>query len=299
MRGIIPVVLSLAIAACSGESTNPLNRLLIRYEGPPGRILASHGRPAQLVLIDADGRHSRVVAPVDGYDYHWMANGEILFTGSNGGNTSIQVLDTLGNVRPFFPAAIPGVTNMISPTPSVDGNYLYFLANDSACAPHRCLYRSRMDGTDPEMIAPLLTPYGISDALPAISPDGSKVLYATGYPDDFFYMFDVATQTEKWWSVGYQAHWSPDGKYLSADCRHCFSSIWVIGPDGKGIGVAPDHDHVGLVTWSADSRYILAKSYPDSAFGVYHNYIVDINSTAGPILLPLDAGYAPIGFRAK
>lgn len=249
---------------------------------PTGRLTAtqfSNGGPV-VSMLDLDGSNLRVLASVAdggiGVNPVWMpSRGAIIYSTYTGGLQQLYIVDTLGVSQRFFPTGIPNVTHQAEPRPSFDGKWLFFTAFDSRCTnSDYCLYRSRIDGSQPELIGTAAMSGG--GLRPAPSPDGSRVAFVQG---STIRVLDVATKTLATWTVpGTSPSWSPDGTeiaYVSVA-----QNITVVRADGSSSRTLTGGRTYlnGPVSWTADGKYLLARS----ASNVY-----DLIDTKTGIALPL------------
>lgn len=256
---------------------------------PEGRLaIVRTGGTLSLELVDLDGSHARkltdVVTGGIGVRPAWMPGGRsLIYSTLVTGVQQLYVTDTNGVARPFFATPPPNVTHQADAKPTTDGQWVYFAAYDSRCvASPYCLYRSRVDGSSPELIGSSAT--AGSELRPSPSPDGSKVAYSTG---SFFSgsvrVFDVATRTTSALSPsGINPAWSPDGR-LIAYVASGGGSLSVVNPDGTGVRALNSKAYgTAQITWTPDSKFILAQSA-----SVWE--LIDVSTGASLPLAPLTA----------
>jgi hypothetical protein len=233
---------------------------------PEGRLVGSRTSSAQTVdLVNFDGTGLKNLASyVDGGiggQPTWMPDrASVIFTELiNFSTQALSVVDTTGVRKTFFPSGIPNVTHQADPAPSANGQWLFFAAYDTRCSSSAyCLYRSRIDGSSPELLGTAAT---ASAALrPAPSPDGSKAAISTGTYGGILRVFDVATRTVSSWSVGgSHSAWSPDGKQIAFISTSGLLSL--VNPDGTGARalVASRTYSDAPISWTTDGKFILAR----------------------------------------
>ncbi|MEP6733128.1 MAG: hypothetical protein ABJE10_20970 [bacterium] len=235
-------------------------------------------------ILDIDGSGLKVLAPVEdggiGPYPVWMPDrSSIIYSTLVGGKQLLYVVDTNGVSKPFFPNGIPNVTHQADPRPSRDGKWLFFAAYDSRCsASAYCLYRSRIDGSQPELLG---TAASSNMALrPSPSPDGSHVAFAAGPYGGVIKVLDVATLALSSLPVrGTNPSWSPDGTVIAFVSD--FFTLSTIRPDGSSLRTinTPGRSYTdGPVSWTPDGKFLMARSFT----GRYD--IVDVQTGA---VLPL------------
>lgn len=228
---------------------------------PRGRLAA--WRAGSIAIVDVDGSNARSLAPTDdggiGVHPRWMPGGAaIVYTTLVNEIQTLRVVDTNGVAKLFFPTGIPNVTHQADPSPTEDGKWLYFGAHDSRCSiTFYCLYRSRIDGSAPELLGTATTS---SDELRlSPSPDGSRIAFLVGTS---LQVFDVATKTFTRLSMnGTSPAWSPDGTQI-AFLSTVDSRLSLIKPDGTGLRVLTAIQTFSDVpmSWSRDGRLLLARA---------------------------------------
>jgi Tol biopolymer transport system component len=190
----------------------------------------------------------------------------------------LYVVDMAGVSRPFFPNSIPNVTHQADPRPSRDGQWLFFAAYDSRCNAYAyCLYRSRIDGSLPELIGTAATS---SSALrPSPSPDGSRVAFMQ---NGGIRVLDVATKAvSSWTAPGSNPSWSPDGTEIAFVSGNTLSIIRADGSSTRTLNTLGRFYLDGPVSWSSDGKYLVARS----SYNAYD--LVDVQTG---VSLPLQYG---------
>lgn len=236
---------------------------------PRGRIAGQ--RPAggaNITIADMDGSNSRILtSPVldggVGIRPVWMPGGRsIVFANLIAGVETLQTVDTNGVSQNVFPQGIPNVTHQADAAPTYDGQWLYFAAYDSRCSSDGyCLYRSRIDGSAPQLIGSSAT-MG-NNLRPSPSPDGSRVAVVTGsFFNPTIKVIDVATKTAAPWAIaGNDPAWSPDGSQI-AYLVFGTGNIALINPDGTGQRTLTPPDRLyadAQMGWTADGKYLIAR----------------------------------------
>jgi Tol biopolymer transport system component len=142
---------------------------------------------------------------------------------------------------------------------------LFNLRDDSGTSPRQGIYAMRADGTGGHMVS---LPH--SPALNAsVSPDGSKLLYATymrpaedGGVDSTLYAYDFASQTATavvtTAGLTYSAL-SPDGRTVAYVSGYSLRAIDADGTNDRSLLVGPNDDGTGYghPVFEADSRTIV------------------------------------------
>jgi hypothetical protein len=265
---------------------------------PVGRLAGTqfgllNGAPFPAVsIIDLDGSHNKVLAwGGNGTNPKWMPDRSAIIYASlvDGSLWQLCLVDTNGVTRPFFANGIPFVTHQTEPNPSRNGQWLFFSAYDSRCTGGNgyCLYRSRIDGSQPELLGIAAT---VGSALrPAPSPDGSRVAFMRGgqlyFSNSAIQVLDVATKTVSTWSVaGSNPSWSPDGTQVAfVSDTHLLSIIRADGTALHALNTGGRTYQDYPVSWSPDGKYVMARS----TFA-YHD-LIDVKTGATIPLL-----YGPI-----
>lgn len=146
------------------------------------------------------------------------------------------------------------------PQYAADGQWIYF-AGQARGEPH-AVWRVRPDGTDPERVGPHHV--GATVFMPGVSPDGSRVAYASrpfGTTDWRLYVLDVATgAVDSLGIAGLMPRWSP------TDDRIAFvweGVVYRARPDGTDVQTLSDTsiEYGPGLDWSPDGDW-LAVSTP-------------------------------------
>jgi WD40 repeat protein len=251
---------------------------------PPMRLAGVRSSvPPMLEAFDADGSNRRPLATlVNGSTLSslaWMPGGaSVIYATSVNSLQQLYVSDTAGVAKPFLRSPPATMANQTGAIPSANGQWVYFTANDSRClSSEYCLFRSHIDGSSPELVSAFIRGY-----TPYPSPDGSKLLVTTAYG---IQVFDVASHATSDWSVpGDSPVWSPDGKQIAFISLN--GPINIVNSDGTGVRslyktvIVSSH-----MSWTADSRYVLALPYVGS-WALFDSH------DDSRIPLPLLAGYS-------
>jgi Tol biopolymer transport system component len=231
----------------------------------PAIKIVGYQTPGRLVLVtvDVDGSNRRELVPVDdggiGPAPMWIpGTNRIIYTHFVDPYRRIHTLDEDATIRRVFDPLPPGISHQALPTPSANGQWLYFIAHDVACAREEyCLHRSRMDGTGIEVTLAGSEPLFVRSIGP--SPDGSKVAVVV---DGAVRVLDVATKMlAPWGFPGVSPRWSPEGSRIA----------FVQGPEGDGPLLVVNADGTGLrpltdltaritagpISWTSDGEWIL------------------------------------------
>ncbi|MDQ6633639.1 MAG: Ig-like domain-containing protein [Gemmatimonadota bacterium] len=237
---------------------------------PQGRtvVWGSPYSTGSIYTIDLDGTNRTDVATVNdggiGSNPAWIPGTNTIVH-----SHYVNALQTLhkvdaggGAASPFFAAQPPNVSHEAEPVPSADGQWLYFSAYDTRCnSSAYCLYRSRIDGSAPELLGSFISSTDPSWR-PAPSPDGSKVAFMLGgpYGTGTIKVFDVATKTTSSWGLPGEAPvWSPDGAQIAYVSNT--GGINLITPDGSITRtLAPGYGFGRPLGWSPDGKWIVGQS---------------------------------------
>jgi Tol biopolymer transport system component len=232
---------------------------------PQGTVATLAGRSDGLHIVtinlDGSGFHDVVGGVQDGGigpRPRWVpGTSTIIYTDYVDGLQQLRTVDANGKVSPFFPSPPATMTHQAEPSPSANAPVLYFSAYDSRCYEGNgyCLFRSGIDGTNPELLGDVIAT-GWESIHPAASPDGSKVTFMT---DGTIKVFDYATRTVSAWSAtGDFPTWSPDGTHIAFVGP--FGSLYLINPDGTNQSLLSSaNEYAGSpVAWSPDSKWLIA-----------------------------------------
>ena len=244
--------------------------------------------------LDGSGFHD-VVGVTDGGigpRPRWIpGSSSIIYTELVNGLQQMRTIDASGKVSTFFPSPPATMTHQAEPSPSANAPVLYFSAYDSRCADYAyCLFRSGIDGTNPELLGDVIAPGDVTWH-PSASPDGSKVAFVTSGLQ--IKVFDYATKTVSAWSVGgnYPA-WSPDGTQI-AYAQQYGGPLHLINADGTNQRVISGSQPYSEspAAWSPDSKWLIAQN---TAYGY-----LDIIEVATGKVLPISngAGYGSLSWK--
>ena len=246
--------------------------------------------------LDGSGFHDvvRVIDGGIGPRPRWVpATSTIIYAEYVGGLEQLRTVDANGKVSPFFPSPPATMTHEAEPSPSANAPVLYFSAYDSRCAGGSayCVFRSGIDGSNPELLGDVIAP-GEVNPHPSASPDGSKVAFVTSGPQ--IKVFDYTTRTVSTWSVaGNYPAWSPDGTQI-AYADQTGQPLHVINADGTNQRVIildiGSYAESG-VAWSPDSKWLIAQNIV--------NGTLDIIEVATGKVLPITTGvgYGSVSWR--
>ncbi len=267
---------------------------------PQGTVAALAGR--------ADGWHI-ITINLDGSGFHDVVGGvkdggigprprwvprtsTIIYTDYVDGLQQLRTVDANGKVSPFFPGPPATMTQQAEPSPSANAPVLYFSAYDSRCWDGftYCLFRSGIDGTNPELLGGVIA-FGEENPHPSASPDGSKVAFVAGGPR--IKVFDYTTNTVSAWTLtGNFPTWSPDGTHIVYVGPYS-GPLYLINPDGTNQRVlsSTNEPYAGSpAAWSPDSKWLIAQS-----IGGTLNVIEVATGNVLPILI--GTGYASVSWR--
>ncbi|HEY3745501.1 MAG TPA: hypothetical protein VGL17_04625 [Gemmatimonadaceae bacterium] len=256
------------IAASTPEGPTTSNVSVV----PPGRLVGEVSDGNSLVTADMDGANLTTLASVtdDGRGVHpaWIpGTNTVVYATLDNGIKRLYKVDVGGVPQPFFSAALPFVTLQAEPTPTADGKWVYFSAYDSRCVPDDyCLYRSRADGSSPEMLGDVISKSSVSWH-PAPSPDGARLAFVVdwGYPyANLVTQIDVPTKTYVSNVVyGDAPAWSPDGTRI-AYLAPTGGGIVLMNPDAtnpRTIAAGVTTIGGGPLAWSPDSKWIIGRGW--------------------------------------
>jgi hypothetical protein len=234
---------------------------------PQGTLAAlvnqSDGLHIVTVNLDGSGFHDvvRVTDGGIGPRPRWIpGTSTIIYTDYFGGLQQLRTVDANGKVSEFFPTPLATMTHQAEPSPSANAPVLYFSAYDSRCSDYvYCLFRSGIDGTNPELLGNFIAP-GQETRHPAASPDGSKVAFAISAGQ--IQVFDYTTRTVSAWSVaGMYPSWSPDGTQIAYSQQYG-GPLHVINADGTNQRLLNGSRVYSQSppAWSPDSKWIIAQN---------------------------------------
>ena len=246
---------------------------------PTGQLAAFSGGgygAFTIFTLDMDGSKLQTIASGTdgGIGAHpaWIpGTTTVVYTTVEGAYQRLYAAGADGVVKPFFTTSPPNMSHEAEPTPSADGQWLYFVAYDSLCSAYAyCVSRSKTDGSAPELV--IATP----SRSPSPSPDGSKVAYRVG-DGETVKVFDVTAGTASTWSVnGSWPAWSPDGTQIAY--RSSIGTIAFVTPDGSpGTTLSPAVTTDAIRGWSPDGKWLL----------VSHNGMPTLVDAANGTMLPL------------
>jgi Tol biopolymer transport system component len=235
-----------------------------------GLTNGSDGLHIITINLDGSGFHDvvRVSDGGIGPRPRWVpGTSTIIYTDYVGGLQQLRTVDASGKVSTFFPSPPATMTHQAEPSPSANAPVLYFSAYDSRCSDYAyCLFRSGIDGTNPEPLGDVIAP-GQDTRHPAASPDGSKVAFAMS---GRIKVFDYATRTVSAWSVaGNYAAWSPDGTQI-AYTQEYGGPLYLINPDGTNQRLISSDGRYSEspVAWSPDSKWLIAENLDSGTLDV-------------------------------
>ena len=153
---------------------------------------------------------------------------------------------------------------------SPDGKQLAFVRRDEGMTQY-LLMLAGVDGSGERRLAVRSSPWDFRGGSPGWSPDGTKLVIASGQQQQFFpklLLYDVATGAEtelkipRWRSV-YRALWLPDGKRLIVTARDAgerYSQMWMLSyPGGEVRRLTNDLESYFWLSMSADGRRLVTR----------------------------------------
>jgi Tol biopolymer transport system component len=267
---------------------------------PPGIVtaLVLRANGERIVTFNLDGSGLRDVIGVMDNDNgigprpRWLpGSSTIIYSDIVAGREQIRTIDASGNVSTLIPSPPATLMQQNEPSPSANAPVLYFTGHDSRCSPPFCLFRSGIDGTNPELLTELIAA-GEAATHPSASPDGSKVAFTTSGPK--IKVFDYNTKTISAWSVtGDYPAWSPDGAQIASTDPNGLGNLRLVNADGTNqrlISSGGRQYTNAPVVWSPDSKWLL---------GVNISGFLDIIEVATGKVLPIrnGPGYLTMSWR--
>lgn len=249
---------------------------------------------AHIVTVGLDGSNRHVLTSVQdggiGVHPRWIpGTNKVIYTTISGSLQTLFTVDQSGVPQQFFATVPPGITHQAEPTPSADGQWLYFIAYDTACQfGDYCLHRSKMDGSGTELLGNIVTTTARTWQ-PAPSPDGSQAALVVGTN---VMLLNAQTQTvAPDVSSGAYPAWSPVGD-LIAMSGGSSNALRVMNADGTGVRVLSTNGrtYMGYMTWTSDGAWILAQSAQTG------NYELVSASTGAALAIP-SLGLASLALR--
>lgn len=103
---------------------------------------------------------------------------------------------------------------------------------------------------------------GTSDIFPSPSPDNSAVVYATtrggaSVDNPRIEVLHLASGTVTSLGTGSMPRWSPDGQWIAFNRG---GGVMIVHPDGTGERAVVGQGYVGELSWSPDSKWIVAQN---------------------------------------
>ncbi len=152
---------------------------------------------------------------------------------------------------------------------SPDGNMFVFLRRDTKRNAYLLILTDSKTGIEREL-GIQKSPFDFR-GIPAFSPDGSKVIAATGEKQKYFvkfFVFDLNTgertefKTVDWRAVS-QILWMPDGKHIIASGRkvnESSSQVWMLSyPDGEISRLTKDLESYFWLSLSKDGKILVTR----------------------------------------
>ena len=109
-----------------------------------------------------------------------------------------------------------------------------------------------------------LTNDGVQNLQPALSPDGTKIIYGARYNNELtLWVMDVdgsdKTELTQILSDSQAVHWSPDGSQIAyANASQHFWEVWVAYPDGSAAVRLTTHDGAAAMPhWAPDMQQLV------------------------------------------
>ncbi|HTH37462.1 MAG TPA: winged helix-turn-helix domain-containing protein [Pyrinomonadaceae bacterium] len=153
---------------------------------------------------------------------------------------------------------------------SPDGKQFAFIRRDAGLTEH-LLIVSNIDGSGEMQVAARSAPWDYRGGAPGWSPDGTKLIVASGQQQQFFprlLLIDVATGEETAmkiprWRAIFRVLWMPDGKRLIITAREAnepYSQMWMLTfPGGEIRRLTNDLESYFWLSMSADGQTLVTR----------------------------------------
>ena len=234
---------------------------------PPALLAVFDPVRSEVVTIELDGSNRRVrVAATDGgigVRPRWLPGSDrIIYSTYEGNLQELRVVDAAGASLPFLSAPPPTMSHQADAAPSADGSWMYFAAYDTRCLfPDYCLFRSRLDGSSPELLGNDANPNQKSFR-PSPSPDGKRVVFTTlSANPELLRVLDAETRTLMPWTLpGIFPQWSPVGDVIAY--QEGGGELKLVNSDGTGARVlvpGPGFYREGGFSWSPDGQWLVRR----------------------------------------
>jgi Tol biopolymer transport system component len=232
---------------------------------PQGTLTATRQVAAglRIIRVDLDGSNYRELTSVSdggiGPSPKWIpGTNTIVYSHYDGTLQLLQTVDENGVVAKFIKNPPTTMAHQAIASPARSAPLIYFGAHDTRCTRGGyCIHRSAIDGSNPELLGNL--PQGLPTERLSSSPDGSKVAFSNGQ----IRVYDYASKAVASWAVtGQSPSWSSDGSVI-AYATSSFGPINLVNADGTNVRALTPAGRTygdGAMSWSADARWMLAKS---------------------------------------
>jgi hypothetical protein len=264
---LVRVVPAGTIVACQCPDTRPFRTLVtLRLDG---------SARTQLAVSLGDGVYGDM-APSWSPDGLRIAYSDILNPASD---EHLFLIDATGTPRRLVIADANGPSQQARPSWSSMSDWIYF---QGKVGQDPVLWRVHSDGSGLEELTPT-EPFTSTDFDPAVSPDGTQLVYATNREGDTFssYLRIMNTATRSIVSLATQGNrpaWSPAGDWIAflQDDAVGNHRLAIIRPDGTGYRAlsTPGYVFYERPAWSPDGKYLVGQS-PIDRF-----VIVDVATSA-------------------
>ncbi len=212
---------------------------------PQARIAYNSAQPS-LSLIDLTGENMTTLVSSAGLAPAWHPDGtRVVYVRLGRG---LFIVDLQGNVTELH---TPGVSGATWPEYSSDGQWIYFHGTQAGFGNR--IYRIRPSGADMQLIGPSQG----SGEMPTPSPDGRRVAWVDGFRQ--LVIHDLATGTESvvpGTTNVYAPRWSPNGAWIAYTGHP--GPLMLVRPDGSDLRQVGQHALRPGISWSPDSRWIIA-----------------------------------------